>query len=185
MGPTAIESIHLEPGEPSISRGPAGVVDARLPSEAATPTVRLELQGTPTGALQGMLDGAWWPHSRDLVVELPSLISELLRRGREISRVSYHPETWKLAPRAIAVDGHSIKLGWFHSMDPHLLTLTGVYGAGRLDLLVVPPDSSAATAARLMAAANEPDNRRTASAAMLAAADEDPNRTNNVPVHKP
>jgi Family of unknown function (DUF5994) len=131
-----------------------------------------------------MLDGAWWPRSRDLLEQLPSLIAELRRQGGPVSRVSYHPDTWEPAPRTVTVDGGTVKLGWFRSMDPHLLTLTGVYGARRLDLLVVPPDSLGVPADSLMAVASGPDNRKTASA-VLAAADADPGRVKLVPPRQP
>jgi hypothetical protein len=155
MGPTAIPPLHVAEGQTPLA--------ARL-------QLTVDRHGQPA-----MLDGAWWPRSRDLLEELPSLVAELRRQGGQVSRVSYHPDTWEPAPRTVTVDGGTVKLGWFRSMDPHLLTLTGVYGAGRLDLLVVPPDSLAAPADALMAAANEPDNRKTASAVLLA---------DNVPLQK-
>jgi hypothetical protein len=37
------------------------------------------------------LDGAAWPRSRSLTDELPSLITELHRRGLRIARVTYNP----------------------------------------------------------------------------------------------
>jgi hypothetical protein len=170
MGPTAIPPMRVDPDKTSVLQGLAGIVGARLPSEADTPAVRLELLGTHPDARPTMLDGAWWPRSRDLLEELPSLIAEVQRQGGHVSRVSYHPDTWEPAPRTVTVDGDTVKLGWFRSMDPHVLTLTGVYGAGRLDLLVVPPESLAVPAQRLMDAAAEPDNRQTASAVLLASA---------------
>jgi hypothetical protein len=179
MGPTAIEPLHVpktaipvmpRDGEPSADHAPV---------EGARPALRLQLTGERNGQ-RGMLDGVWCPHSRDLLEELPPLIVELGRQRGQINRVSYYPETWDPAPRTVAVAGHTIKLGWFHSMDPHLLMLTGVYGAGRLDLLVIPHDSSAAAADSLMAAANDPSNRKTASAVLLEAVDADPGAVGNL-----
>ena len=144
--------------------GPIGI-QPPLSASAA----RLQLTAHRDGR-QGMLDGAWWPRSRDLDKELPALITEIRRQGGQISRISYHPDTWEPAPRTVTVDGATVKLGWFRSMDPHVLTLTGVYGAGRLDLLVVPPDSLAAPADWLMTPSNHPDNRQSASAVLLGAA---------------
>ncbi|MEU9225023.1 DUF5994 family protein [Streptomyces massasporeus] len=46
--------------------------------------------------------------------------------------------------------------------DPHAIRLLS-YGVGRWDLLIVPPGTDAATAARLMAAAADPALHRTAS----------------------
>jgi hypothetical protein len=166
MGPTAVPPIHLANAAPPRPRVAERLDDHRF-IEDVRPAVRLELTADRSGP-QGILDGAWWPRSRDLLEELPSLVAEIRRRGGQISRVSYYPDTWEPAPRTVTVDGGIIKLGWFRSMDPHVLTLTGVYGAGRLDLLVVPPDSLAAPADRLMAAANEPGNRKSASAVLSA-----------------
>jgi hypothetical protein len=131
VGPTAISPIHVADAETPVLPRPAEPLDDR-----PTP-VRLQLTADRSGQ-RGMLDGAWWPRSRDLHEQLPSPIAELRRKGGQISRVSYHPDTWEPAPRTVTVDGATVKLGWFRSMDPHLLTLTGVCGAGRLDLLVVP-----------------------------------------------
>lgn len=44
-----------------------------FPQPTVPPAVRLTLE--PTLARAGMFDGAWWPHSRDVRAELPSLIT--------------------------------------------------------------------------------------------------------------
>ena len=185
MGPTATEPISWDPNGSSVWHARPSFVAARLPPDADHPGARLELRAAQLGGRPGMLDGAWWPRSHDLVAELPALIAEIRRQGGQISRVSYHPDTWEPAPRTVMVDGGLVKLGWFHSMDPHVLTLTGVYGAGRLDLLVVPPETRAAPAERLMEASNEPHNRRSASAVLLADVDADSSRVTSGPLANP
>jgi hypothetical protein len=129
--------------------------------------MRLEIiQRVPFGR-QPALDGAWWPRSRNLVDQLPALITELGIRGARVSRVLYNPLTWDgLAPRKLGADGRIIRLGWFRSMDPHLLTLTATGGLDRYDLLIVPPDATPANAKRAMDAAIEGDNHRSASAVL-------------------
>ena len=67
---------------------------------------------------------------------------------------------------------------------PAFAGLTGVYGAGRLDLLAIPPESLAAPAGWLMAAANPPDSRKTASAVLLAEVAADPGCVNHAPLPK-
>ena len=39
-------------------------------------------------------DGAWFPRSRDLAVELPELIAELDRRGVRVERFTYALDAW-------------------------------------------------------------------------------------------
>ncbi|WP_232248133.1 DUF5994 family protein [Streptacidiphilus rugosus] len=126
------------------------------PPRGETPALRLALRpGFAPGARPiGALDGAWWPHSDDLVRELPSLVEKLDRLGR-ITRVNVNPTHWQSLPREVPVPGHVVKVGWFTTeQDPHKLLLMS-YRLGRWDLLVIPPQTSQAAAARLMAAATD------------------------------
>jgi hypothetical protein len=77
------------------------------------------------------------PHRR-----LPSLITELHRRGLRIARVTNNPVLWDSAPHRLRADGRVVRLGWFHSMDRHLLSMTGSYGDGRVEFPVVPPNAA-------------------------------------------
>jgi Family of unknown function (DUF5994) len=115
------------------------------------------------------LDGAWWPRSTDLERELPSLVAELQSRGHRVSRAAYHPDLWGPAPRTLRAAGRTLHIGWFRSIDPHLISLTGGTGE-RLELLVVPPDATDATAHRAMEIASTGRNRATPTAVLAAAA---------------
>jgi hypothetical protein len=106
------------------------------------------------------LDGAWWPRTRNLSDELPALVTELHSRGIRATRVAYNPAGWDPAPRRLDADGRVIRLGWFRGLDPQMLDLTGDLQRARVDLLVVPPDTSEAAAAAAFAAASEPGNSR-------------------------
>ena len=75
---------------------------------------------------------------------------------------------WETAPRRLAADGRTIRLGWFRSIDPQLLDLTGDTARGRLDLLVVPSDTTAAAARQAFTAASDRANRRTPTAVLTA-----------------
>jgi len=66
----------------------------------------------------------------------------------------------------MAADGRTIRLGWFRSIDPQLLDLTGDTNRSRLDLLVVPPDTEAAGARQAFADASDRANRRTPTAVL-------------------
>ncbi|MEV0262460.1 DUF5994 family protein [Streptomyces sp. NPDC050617] len=126
------------------------------------PPLRLSLK--PPGPQSGLLDGAWWPHSRDLARELPSLTDLLDPLWGRIARVTVNPTYWPVIPRKVPVNGHVVKVGWFRAeQDPHQLLLLSAR-VGRWDLLIIPPETGAAAAARLMAAACDPLTARTGSA---------------------
>ncbi|MFE6084309.1 DUF5994 family protein [Streptomyces virginiae] len=120
---------------------------------AAELPARLSL--TPKTTLAGQLDGAWWPRSRDLEAELPALAAALDETWGRITRVSVNPSRWPVVPRTVAVDGRVLHVGWFTEQDPDKLILLS-YTVGRWDLLVIPPETEPAAAARLMAAAAIP-----------------------------
>ena len=153
---------------------PAVVAENKTPRTADTPRshagdaeqIRLALIDPP--AERTTLDGAWWPRTRSLSDDLPGLVQELHRRGIRVTRVAYNPDAWEATPRRLEADGRTIRLGWFRSIDPQLLDLTGDPHRGRLDLLVVPPDTTAAVAERAFDAATDRTNRRTPTALLAA-----------------
>ncbi|MCC9706626.1 DUF5994 family protein [Streptomyces sp. MNU76] len=126
----------------------------------------LRLSLAPVGPAPALLDGAWWPRSRDLAAELLSLTAVLDPLWGRITRVTVNPVHWPVVPRKVPVAGHVVKVGWFRwEQDPHELLLLS-YHAGRWNLLVIPPQTPAASAARLMAAASDPLGTSTASRLM-------------------
>ncbi|MFF3345110.1 DUF5994 family protein [Streptomyces sp. NPDC002779] len=140
------------------------------PEPVAAPAARLALKpGKTDGTSRGLLDGAWWPRSRDLLSELPALADTLDPLWGRITRIAVNPEHWPVIPRKVPVDGHIVKVGWFtRELDPHKLLLLS-YGAERWDLLVIPPETDAETAARLMAAASGDDGPPLTASALIAA----------------
>ena len=126
-------------------------------SSLPMPPPRLALK--PADAFRGLLDGAWWPRSRDLTRELPALIDTLDRRWARVTRVVVHPSLWLVIPRRVHALGHVVHVGWFAEQDPNKLMLLS-YFIGRLDLLVIPPECDLAAATRMMAAAGDPRCRR-------------------------
>ncbi|MER5822489.1 DUF5994 family protein [Streptomyces mirabilis] len=129
---------------------------------SSTPPL-LRLQLAPPGTASALIDGAWWPRSRDLTAELPALTSVLDRLWGRITHVTVNPTFWPVIPRKVPVQGHVVKVGWFKAeQDPHKLLLLS-YTAGRWDLLVIPPETDAVTAARLMTTAADPVRSLTAS----------------------
>ncbi|MFJ8673563.1 DUF5994 family protein [Streptomyces sp. NPDC093589] len=134
--------------------------------EDRTSSLPLRLMLAPVGAAPALLDGAWWPRSRDLTAELPTLTAVLDALWGRITHVTVNPTFWPVIPRKVPVDGHVVRVGWFKTeQDPHKLLLLS-YTVGRWDLLVIPPETSPAVAARLMTEAADPLGTPTASALM-------------------
>jgi hypothetical protein len=93
--------------------------------------------------------------------------------------VTYNPVLWDSAPHRLWADGRIVRLGWFRSMDRHLLSMTGSYSDDRVELLVVPPDAAPETAAAAMTRAASDGNRDTPTA-VLSAAGGDPDHVTGV-----
>ena len=140
----------------TLDRTTPRVLAAELPA-------RLSL--TPKTMLAGRLDGAWWPRSRDLAAELPPLAAALEEPWGRVTRVTVNPTRWPVVPHTVAVDGRTLHVGWFTEQDPDKLILLS-YTVGRWDLLVIPPETEPAAAARLMAAAAVPGSVLTAGVLM-------------------
>ncbi len=122
----------------------------------------------------GMVNGAWWPRSRDLERELPALVAALDPVWGRIYHVTVQVGMWPEIPRKIAAGEHVVGVGWFGAeQDPNDICLISLRGGARWDLLVVPPELDAETAERLMVNATTVGNLQTASA-LLAAAQADP-----------
>ncbi|WP_344647124.1 DUF5994 family protein [Cryptosporangium japonicum] len=119
------------------------------------PPARLRLD--PALAGRGMLDGGWWPRSTDPLAELPGLIAALDAQVGTVHRITFNDELWRRAPRRITVSGRTVRLGWHGPSDVHEMSVSGA-GRDRLDLLVVPPDTSEACALAAMATAARGDN---------------------------
>jgi hypothetical protein len=112
--------------------------------ETATDVARLSM--TTDLRRRGAVDGAWWPRSHDAAAELPALITTLYDRfGHTVRRAGLSIETWQNIPRRIPIAGRVVKVGWFRSIDPRIISLT-VAGAEPVSLLVIPPDTAGAPA---------------------------------------
>lgn len=111
----------------------------------------LRLRLKPKAPSTGFVDGGWWPRSRDLAAELPSLLTVLSVRLGRIERVSYHLSDWDPAIRKISFSGGVVRLAGYRSQHPD--TVNVIAAGQRVTLLVVPPEAAGQTAhAALMAA---------------------------------
>ena len=131
--------------QPSAS---ASTMDHREP-------LRLKLK-PKTATAVGQVDGAWWPRSRDLALELRALLPVLAVRLGRIERVTYHLGDWDPAVRKIVVDGSVVRLGGFRSQ--HAGTLDVLTELHRVTLLVLPAGSAPGPAHGVMLTAGHRDN---------------------------
>ncbi|RFU20890.1 DUF5994 family protein [Geodermatophilus marinus] len=102
------------------------------------------------GAGEAAFDGAWFPRSRDLAVEVPELVAALERHGIRVERFTHPIEPWLPAPRKVVVNGRVVRTGGFRSMDPNLVCLSWAGGNRRGNLLVVPPETDVITGSRAL-----------------------------------
>jgi Family of unknown function (DUF5994) len=141
------------------SRSVSSADPARTLAQVADADVRLMLHDHPesTSDPQTTLGGGWWPHTRELALELPLLVGAFAELGIRVTRVTYHPALWLIAPPKLRVEGSTVHLGWVRDIDPNLVSLRTAQDT-RIELLVVPPEATADLAERAMAAAVEPGN---------------------------
>jgi Family of unknown function (DUF5994) len=122
-----------------------------------SPAQRLFFRPTLPGS--GVLDGGWWPRSRDPVVELPKLIADVnthLAQLGVITRVALNLTAWERTPHRIAVGDRIVPVGWFRALDADTIALTTT-SRDRVTLLVVPPEATAESAAVALAMAAQGD----------------------------
>jgi hypothetical protein len=129
----------------------------RAPDDA----VRLRMDPDPSRTT--VLDGAWWPRSTNALAELPALIESLSGLRGEITHVLLNSDEWDLPhPRRLGEGRRAVRLAWFTAQPAGLITIMTEFGQDRFDVLVVPPDATAASAdAALASAADSADKSRT------------------------
>jgi len=141
---------------------------------AQLPPLPVRLRLKPASRHPGMVNGAWWPRSRDLARELPPLIEALDLAWGRIYHVTVQVHMWPGIPKRVQTGEHIVRVGWYdEEQDRHDICLISMSGRDRRDLLVVPPELDREAAERLMAAAASPGNLQTTDA-LLAAAVADP-----------
>ena len=132
------------------------------PSPAVQPPIRLRL--SPSIG-KGALDGAWWPHSRDLTVEAVDLADQFPAWFDRVCRVVYSTPDWETTRRRVKAARVFVGLGSFPRDDTHLVMVKSVasaYRPGVLRLLVVPPEWGEQTARHAMRIAATPTNVKSA-----------------------
>ena len=123
-----------------------------------------------------LLDGGWWPQSRDLAVELADLVDHFPVEHGRVVRALYSPPDWDGPARRVAVGGGYVKAGSFPGDDTHLIRLR-TYDHRALRVLVIPPGYSRSQGEEALLAASTPGNTHAAAellATVTDSADVDP-----------
>ena len=123
--------------------------------------LRLQLSGAPG---QTVLDGAWWPQSRDIDIELADLVDRFPAVSGRVARALYSRPDWDTQPHSVRVTRGRLKSGSFPRDNTHMIVLSMSTG-NQLRLLVVPPDHPRGQQA--MAIAADPSNRRSATEVLV------------------
>ncbi|MDH2426187.1 DUF5994 family protein [Sphaerisporangium sp. TRM90804] len=114
---------------------PLNAEPATVCATASAPRLSLD----PALNRRAVVDGVWWPRSRDAAAELPALIAAVdLRLDRVTLRVGLYKDAWDDIPSRVPARGRLVRVGWFLHTDPRLITLIFAR-AEPVVLLVVPP----------------------------------------------
>lgn len=126
------------------------------PPPERAPRLQLKPKALPTG----YVDGAWWPRSIDLTVELPDLLAVLSARLGRVSYVTYQTGEWDSPPERFIVGDRVIRLAAHRRQPRNTVEILGVGGTS-IVLLVVPPGAEPDQAHSTMMAAAAPNNAST------------------------
>ncbi|MET0897056.1 MAG: DUF5994 family protein [Mycobacterium sp.] len=97
----------------------------------------------------GGVDGAWWPATQDLNIELPDLIAVVGAWIGPIRRVVYDRRAWLPAPARIIRGQTSITVDAYRLVASDTIYLQGTHSRDAV-LFIVPPKSSGGTATRVL-----------------------------------
>lgn len=103
------------------------------------------------GSIAGAVDGAWWPESRNLAIELITIMGEVHARIASVERVCYRYSDWAEAPRTVLVDGRAVKLDGYLYQEIDTVRLVGSNETLVIALVPAATDSDTAQAAMTLA----------------------------------
>ena len=130
--------------------------DSRHTGPQSTPRLRLK----PKAPSTGQVDGAWWPHSNDLAVELPDLLAVLSVRLGPIDQVTYNFADWAAAPAKFPTGGDTVRLSGFYQQQANTVEVIGT-NRTKLVLLVVPSSTEPEHAHEILMSAATPKDAST------------------------
>lgn len=131
-------------------------IDSTRTRPLITPRLRLK----PKGSTAGSVDGAWWPHSDDLPIELPDLLAVLSIRLGPIDRVTYNFADWATAPTEFPTGDDMVRLSGYYQQPGNTIQVVGI-NCAKLALLVVPTRTDPEHAHDIMMSAAAPNNAST------------------------
>lgn len=114
--------------------------------------------------IEGAVDGAWWPNSKDLGRELPDLVAVFGSVIGPVRRVVYDPKAWLSAPSRIIRGNIVIPVDPYRLVNGDVIYLIGTHSRDAV-LFVVPPSSAKPVAHRVLHAVS--DNIQPVGVAML------------------
>ncbi|GAA2739210.1 MULTISPECIES: DUF5994 family protein [Kitasatospora] len=126
-----------------------GFLPDRFRQAAKPGTVLLRLETTQSR--EGVLDGAWWPRSRNIAAELPGLVRALTEHLGPVASVGLDADAWDDVPASLVVDGRSVHLDRYPVGDDTVIITRGE--RDHFSLLVVPPQANQEAALAAMARA--------------------------------
>lgn len=139
----------------TLQQGRSTIRSKHTPPEK-TPRLRLK----PKAPTSGYVDGAWWPHSEELPIELPDLLAVLSVRLGPIDRVIYNVGEWAKAPAKLRIGGRIVRLGSYQRQPVNTVEVIGL-SRSKIVLLVVPSRTDPAHAHDIMMTAAAPKNAST------------------------
>jgi uncharacterized protein DUF5994 len=120
--------------------------------KAEFPRGQVRLAMKPHAGARGYVDGAWWPRSHNPAAEFPGLVLAMSSWVGPVRRVAYHLDDWDNARRDLTVDGWSVALVGYPTLDANTVVVTGS-NQRRMSLLVVPPDTPGGAARAVLRSA--------------------------------
>jgi hypothetical protein len=115
-------------------------------------TAEVRLVSTHLRGAQSVVDGGWWPRTRDRSQELPALLTAVGSRfGVVVVRVSLSATVWDATPEQISVGDRIVQVVWVWAPEARTIRLLGDR-FWHVDPLVIPPDTAADARAALVAA---------------------------------
>lgn len=87
-----------------------------------------------------VLDGAWWPRTRDIAGELPGLVSALTAHLGPVLRIGLDADAWEELPTRLVIDDRVVHIDSFPVGDDTVLVTRG--DRDHFSLLVIPPDAT-------------------------------------------
>jgi Family of unknown function (DUF5994) len=107
-----------------------------LPVEPGLLALRLH----SAASREGLFDGAWWPHSRNIHAELPGLMAVLSEHLGYIDRIGLDADAWDGLGEPLFVNGRLIHVDWFPVGDDTVIITRG--DLDHFSLLAIPPEAS-------------------------------------------